>query len=659
MLSTPHQGVLDPNLENAPRSRDEHNSSDVRFEGREKFLCQPGGTKQPAALRAVGQGYDGAPEGHVLLCADFKTQSCHQNVTHSCLILSYRRLKFSCGAWGPKSGIGSGPNLTTNTKMGHRMKIKPVLALTVAVSSIAVGEVSHAAAAAPASPQAYAAPASDATSWYNMAAAEVDTARRQTRSDVPAKNVILFVGDGMGVSTVTAARILQGQQPNLIGTGGSAVGQSGEENFLSFEKFAWLAHSKTYSVNQQTPDSAPTMTAMVSGIKTNGDELAVDQTMTHGTTQADCMRSDLAAHALKTILEYAEDNGKSTGLVSTARITHATPAANYAHTTNRDWESDSNQPAAGCAIPDIARQLVEFSHGNGIDLAFGGGRSYFLPNTTKDPEYPIKTGNRKDGRDLTQEWVKNRAGAAFIYDNTGFNAIDPGATGPVLGLFEPSHMQYEADRSPAASGEPSLAQMTDKAIRVLNQNKKGFYLHVEAGRIDHAHHSGNAYRALADTMALSDAVQQAQATLQELKLDKNTLIIVTADHSHTFTIAGYPQRGNNILGKVVSFDKTDSLALADDKNPYTTLSYANGGGFGIGVADGGPARAGRIQSLLDIDTTQKEFHQEALVPFAVGAETHAGEDVAIYATGPGSHIFHGTMDNSAIFHVMKYAYRFK
>ena len=534
------------------------------------------------------------------------------------------------------------------------MNFKLFLVLTSAVGSIFL------AGATQASPQSFPAPPSDATSWYKMAAAEVLSAQKATRIDTKVKNVIFFVGDGMGVSTVTAARILQGQQPNLIGTGGSAASSSGEENFLSFERFPYLAHSKTYSVNQQTPDSAPTMTAMVSGIKINGDELAVDQTMTHGTTTADCMRTDLAAHSLKTILEMAEDNGKSTGLVSTARITHATPAANYAHTTNRDWESDSNQPAAGCAIKDIASQLLAESHGNGIDLALGGGRSYFLPNTVKDPEYSTKTGNRKDGRDLTQEWVKARANAVYVYDNNGFNAIDPGATGPVLGLFEPSHMQYEADRSSAPTGEPSLSQMTDKAIRVLNQNKKGFYLHVEAGRIDHAHHSGNAYRALTDTMALSDAVAQAQATLKELKLDKDTLIIVTADHSHTFTIAGYPQRGNNILGKVVAFDSTTgSLALADDKAPYTTLSYANGGGFNIGAADGTAGKAGRVQNLTDVDTTQKEFHQEALVPFAVGAETHAGEDVAIYAIGPAAHIFHGTLDNSSIFHVMKHAYRFK
>lgn len=538
------------------------------------------------------------------------------------------------------------------------MKIKPILILGAAVSTMALSAESHA-QAAPASPQFFQAPQSDASSWYSLGAQEVEAARRAVPNTRTARNVILLVGDGMGVSTVTAARILRGQQPDIIGTGGSNVSTSGEETFLSFEKFPYLALAKTYSVNQQTPDSAPTSTAMVAGVKINGDELSVDQAMAHGTTQADCMRTDLAAHSLKTILELAEEKGKSTGMVSTARITHATPAANYSHTINRDWESDSNQPAAGCVIPDIAKQLVMFNSGDGVDFAMGGGRAYFLPNTVKDPEYSNKMGNRKDGIDLTQEWIKKRPNSVYVYDTAGFNAIDPGTTGPVLGLFEPSHMQYSADRNLTPQGEPSLAEMSDKAIRYLNKNKKGFYLHVEAGRIDHGHHSGNAYRALTDTIALHDAVEKIQATLKELNIDKDTLIILTADHSHTMTLAGYPARGNNILGKVYAFDDKTKPALADDKNPYTTISYANGGGFGIGVADGSPANAGRIKSLLDIDTTHKDFHQESLVPFVVGAETHAAEDVGIYAVGPSAHLFHGVMDNIAIFHAMKYAQHWK
>src|SRR5690606_13375103 len=135
-----------------------------------------------------------------------------------------------------------------------------------------------------------------------------------------------------------------------------------------------------------------------------------------------------------------------------------------------------------------------------------------------------------------------------------------------------SHMRYNADRELDAAGEPTLAEMTEKAIKVLQKNPNGFYLMVEAGRIDHAHHAGNAYRALDDTIALSEAVAMAKA----LTNDEDTLIIVTADHSHVFTIGGYPDRGNPILGKsaVNGVPQRDALGL-----PYTTLSYANGPGW--------------------------------------------------------------------------------
>jgi alkaline phosphatase len=139
-------------------------------------------------------------------------------------------------------------------------------------------------------------------------------------------------------------------------------------------------------------------------------------------------------------------------------------------------------------------------------------------------------------------------------------------------------MQYEFDRAKDAGGEPSLSEMTVKAIDVLSSNKKGYFLMVEAGRIDHSHHAGNAYRALTDSIELSNAVRSA---LSKINLQE-TLVIVTADHSHTFTMAGYPARGNNIMGLV---REVDPNGLAEekpqgDKNnlPYTTLGYANGAG---------------------------------------------------------------------------------
>jgi alkaline phosphatase len=308
--------------------------------------------------------------------------------------------------------------------------------------------------------------------WYEAGNTFIRDAKRLRKNERDAKNVILFVGDGMGVSTVTAARILQGQMN----------GKPGEENRLSFEKFPYLGLSKTYSWDQQTSDSAPTMTAMVTGYKARESMLSVD----HTTTRFECNASVVASKSLATILELAAKSGRDTGVVSTARITHATPAANYAHTPARDWEADSNVPA-GCGVKDIARQLIEVSPvvKKSLKVAMGGGRRAFLPRIA-DEEGVL--GRRNDGRDLRAEWVTSRGfGAKYVWNKAGFDAATPHTTRYLLGLFENDHMEYEADRAKDVGGEPSLTEMTKKAIELLRGNRKGFYLHVEAGRIDHAH----------------------------------------------------------------------------------------------------------------------------------------------------------------------------
>lgn len=493
-------------------------------------------------------------------------------------------------------------------------------------------------------PAAFATTTEDETAgtWYQAGQQALQEAKRLYPNVRRAKNVILFVGDGMGVSTVTAARILDGQMQ----------GKDGEKNVLAMETLPYLALSKTYSANQQTSDSAPTMTAMVTGVKTNDGELSVNQSV----ARKEANGAVIAANKLTTILELAEQKGMSTGVISTARLTHATPGACYAHTSERDWESDANLPA-GATVKDIAAQLIDnFGQGgigNGLEVALGGGRAKFRPNTVNDPEDAGKKGERKDGRDLTQEWMA-KFGGQFVYDQTGFDAVNPATTNHLLGLFERSHMEYEADRATDTAGEPSVAEMTAKAIDILKKNHKGFFLHVEAGRIDHAHHVGNAYRALTDTIAMDEAIKVAM----EKTDPRDTLIIVTADHSHVFTIAGYPKRGNPILGKVVNPGKSaPDYALAMDGNPYTTVSYANGLGYRENspveeaYTDGKGAQVGRFTNMTAVDTEHMNFHQEALVPLS--SETHAGEDVAIYAGGPRAHLFHGVQEQNYIFHVMR------
>ena len=490
--------------------------------------------------------------------------------------------------------------------------------------------------------------------WYQQGSAAV-SAKARVRSR-KAKNVILFVGDGMGVSTVTAARILEGQLKGMLG----------EENNLSFDLFPYTGMAKTYNVNAQTPDSAGTMTAMMSGVKTDIGVLGVDEDIVRG----DC--STVAGNELVTALELAEIAGKSTGIISTARITHATPAATFAKSADRNWEDVSDMPAeaveAGCK--DIALQLVNFESNlealyktadvDGIEVVMGGGRRHFLPKDASfnSPDAVSSTeGDRSDGRNLIAEWETAYPNGTYVYDQVGFDAIDANNIERLFGLFNESHMHYEADRHNDIAGEPSLSEMTAKGIDILNNNRKGFFLMVESGRIDHAHHAGSAYNALTETIEFSKAVQAAVNSVDM----KETLIIVTADHSHVFTIAGYPKRGNPILGKVVSVGKTEPQ-LASDGMPYTTLGYANGKGFqdfgnetNADAAYGQDSNAGSRTDLSIVDTESTGFHQEAIVP--LGSETHAGEDVTVYGQGPGAHLVSGTNEQSVVFHMMDKAAR--
>ncbi len=455
-----------------------------------------------------------------------------------------------------------------------------------------------------------------------------------------ARNVILFIGDGMGISTITASRILEGQRK----------GQSGEDNRLSFEEFPNSALVRTFSANQQTADSAPTATAMVTGWHANDGALSVGPAL--GENESDA--AIVARHTLRTVLEEAEGRGLSTGIVTTTRITHATPASNYAHTPNRDWEYAGQMPPTA-TLPDIAAQLLQHQKtGNGLEVVLGGGREVMMDTGSTDPEYPALKGRRRDGRNLITEWLAAQPGAQYVWRRDDLLKVDTGKVSHLLGLFEPSHMRYDTDRSRDPGGEPSLAEMTTRAIEVLRKNSKGYYLMVEGGRIDHAHHAGNAYRALTDTIAFSDAVRAAA----EMTDARDTLILVTADHSHVMTISGYPARGNPILG-LVKGPGASGPTLDAGGRPYATISYANGPGFAIrdGGVDDGPARAvaeGRSQNLADVDTMAPEYHQQSLV--GTRAETHGGEDVALYARGPGADVVRGGINQNEIYHIMRRAF---
>ncbi len=464
-------------------------------------------------------------------------------------------------------------------------------------------------------------------SYWQDGRAAIDQRLAAVNRPKHAKNVILMIGDGMGIATITAARIWDGQNP-----GDGTPRRSGEENSLAFERLPHVALVKTYNSNAQVADSAGTASAMNTGVKTRIGVINFGQDQ----TATGCKTPALLPH---TIADIAKARGMAVGVVTTTRITHATPAAVYGHVPNRNWEgADKAYPvadrAAGC--PDLATQLVDYAPGGnvsgGLDLAMGGGRARFLP---------LKSGGlRDDGVDLVARWQARFPNGHYVADEAGLKALNAGAPGPVLGLFNDDHLNFETDRDPAK--EPSLSEMAKFAVAHMKAaSPKGYYLMIEGGRIDHAHHATNPYRALSETQQFSRAVA---AVLASVDLNE-TLVLVTADHSHVMTMAGYPVRGNDILGYIKSAPGDEShgggskegWALDDHGQPMTTLSYANGPFMTPGLS--------RLLPPTDKNYLSDKTH-------GTDSETHGGEDVALFADGPHADLVSGVMEQNVIFHVI-------
>ena len=471
--------------------------------------------------------------------------------------------------------------------------------------------------------------------WFTDAQAKIKEVMARQPNTKRAKNVILLVADGNGVTTNYATRLFMGQQD----------GGMGDDFVQPQEAFPHLALAKTYNINAQTPDSAPTAGAMNTGVKQLFNTINVSDKAVF----EDC--ASVAGNELETFGEMVSKDGKSVGVVSTARITHATPAGVYAKTAARDWEDAVPE---GCtAQKDIATQLIDQMKAGVVDLAMGGGRAMFVgKETTLDNEEGTK-GKRADGQNLIE--AAKEAGAQYAWNTETFKGLDLAADKPVLALFEGSHMKYEADRTDA--DEPSLTDMTKAAIEYLSKNENGYYLEIEAGRVDHANHDGNAYRTVTDGAEFSRAVAMAD----ELTDDEDTLIIVTADHEHAIALNGYCGRGSPILGLCFEVNtKTgdgnmkhaETPNLGADKKPYTVIGYLNGAGSVLKEQTDG-SFSGEREDVTNEEAQDKEYLQQALIPMS--SETHAGTDVAIYAKGPWSHLFDGTVEQNYIFHVMSQA----
>jgi len=386
-----------------------------------------------------------------------------------------------------------------------------------------------------------------------------------------ARNVVLFIGDGLGMGMLTAARIY-------------SVGAEGR---LAIEKLPHTAFARVSSQDSAVIDSAAAATAMASGAKVSNASLNI---------RADKQKPPL-------ISALAKEKGKSVGIVTTTRLTDATPAAFYGYAEQRNQEES------------LAAQLIDAS----VDVALGGGLQWFLPQV-RPP------GMRADGQDLLAKGKEKGWEVIQTEENLVSAAnrkIKKGTSKRWLGLFASYDFGY-ADERESRPGEPTLAAMTMAAMRKLAKNPKGYFLMVEGGMIDKAEHQNWALRAIQETLEFDRAVA---AVLRETGPD--TLVIVTADHeTGGFGVSGYPPaavRGN------------DLLARQPDQ------------GFWVGWLSGPGALASR-NPLSFLDPTYRQ-------PSAryTDAAFHTATDVWIAATGPGSDSVRGFLDNTDIFRIMRQA----
>ena len=466
-----------------------------------------------------------------------------------------------------------------------------------------------------------------------------------------AKNVIFFLGDGMGPVTVTAARIYKGEK-QLAEKAGSLA--SSERATLTMQSLPYASRIKTFSRDGQTTDSAPSMAAYMTGVKMNNEVISMSaETMAYAANGQQYINGEDTTcpagngQPAQTLLELSKAKGRAVGAISTTRVGHATPAATYAHICNRNgYNSIAEQ-----SVPGHANYNARL--GDGIDVLMGGGQRNYLPKSVNPSSKGTDTANLVD--------MMKAKGYAYVAKGSELAALDATKAPKLLGLFTQSEMAYELDRVKQRLDEPSLSDMTGKALDVLSRNDKGFFLMVEGGRIDHALHGTNAKRALEDTLAFDRAIETAMAYMEKKDPGlKNTLIVVTADHDHNMVFNGYSRIGNPILGKVQDY-QSGQMAKAQDGKPYTTLAFGNGGrpnataSSQVNAEDGNkpwiaPTRGAERQDLSGVDTTDDNYLQEVGLNLGTpGSETHGGGDVMLFAGGAGAKIFKGTMDNTKVF----------
>ncbi|XP_013118971.2 membrane-bound alkaline phosphatase [Stomoxys calcitrans] len=456
--------------------------------------------------------------------------------------------------------------------------------------------------------------------WRSMARTELfQSLEKQKLNTNMAMNIIMFLGDGMSLSTVTAARILKGQQRN----------RNGEEDALSLEKFPHMALSRTYCANAQVPDSACTATAYLCGVKSNIITIGVTANVEFN----NCSASMDPRNQVSSIASWAQSMGMSTGFITTTTLTHASPAGTYAHVASRFYESDSDIASFGLepeTCMDMAQQLVTQEPGRNFNVMMGGGMTKFLPYYQRDLHGNY--GERRDGKDLLTTWQSMHPEGVFVVNRDELLQVNTSEASHIMGIFQSKAMEIHALAD--KKKQPSLAEMTEIALKLLRRNEEGYFIFIEGGHIDTAHHQNKAALALDETLEFDKAIQLARSMTDP----QDTLIVVTADHGHPLTIAGYPDRGTAILG-------LNQHDLPMDGLKFSTLNYVLG-----------PQQyLDETGKRLDLEKFPRKI--DSVYPSYINEKIgyHSGEDVGIFASGPFAHLFTGVLQQNSIPHLMAYA----
>ena len=462
------------------------------------------------------------------------------------------------------------------------------------------------------------------------------------------KNVILLIGDGMGPQAVGLAIYY-----NLF--------MNGPGKPLNLEKLMAAGNTGyclTYQYGTVVTDSASAATALASGVKTRDAIIGKDHD----------------GRTMKSLADIARQGKKSVGIISNTRMTHATPAAFYAHVVHRDMENE------------IASQLIERGD---VQVAFSGGAQHFIPEGTKVEEHPDLKGiakeagwggsRRRDKRDLISEAKKK--GFQIVSTEEQLEKLEALNTTKALGLFSASGFPSAIDRQPRhRTGVPTLSQMTEKALEILKKNPGGFFLMVEGGQVDWVAHGNDVASVLQEMMELDEA---AGAIMKFASANPETLVVVTADHDTGGLAIAYnnhnapaPVRlptGETWKTKYNFADRTIFEKMARQKKSFQKMAIDSKGdpaglkkeveensAFTITLEQATALFARDAKGAFAATKDYGEFYvygagnpsalmgrffgKEMNTAWAVGTHTHT--PVMIFGMGPGAERFRGLIDNT-------------